>query len=55
LELRVVFEIRIEEYSEERVVLYNDKYFTVTRVSESGDFINLTCTKRHGVFEEVRA
>jgi len=55
LDTRAVFEIRTEEYNEERVIKHDEKYYTVVRVREGGDFVDLTCTKRHGVFEEARA
>ena len=55
LEARVVFGIRIEEYNKERAIRFEDEYYTVIRVTEAGDFLDLICTMRHGGFEEVRA
>lgn len=53
-EARKVFKIHKEEYRDERVLLHDESYYTIIRTYVTGDFIELTCTKRQGVFEEVR-
>lgn len=55
LETTAVFVVWKDDYEDERVIEYNDKYFTVARTYENGDKMELTCTKRHGVFEEATA
>ena len=54
LEAVAIFETRTEDFEDERVINHNEQYYTVIRTYEKGDFIELTCQKRQGIFEEVR-
>ena len=50
----VMFEVHIDDYEDERVVYFDNQYYTIIRTYEKADFIELTCQKRQGVFEELR-
>ena len=53
MEIVRVFEIWKEEYNEERVIKHNDKYYTVIRTYEIGDKIEISCSRRKGLFSEA--
>lgn len=53
LETQAIFSIWSHEYDEERVLVHDNKYFTIVRTYEKGDYVHLTCTKRRGVFDEA--
>ena len=54
LETVAVFAVWFEDYNDERVIEHEEDFYTVTRTFRKGDKIHLTCTKRHGVFEEIK-
>lgn len=53
MEVVAVFRVWSGDYNNERVIRYNDEYFTVIRTYEKGDFIEISTTKRQGVFQEA--
>lgn len=56
VDLRVIktFVIYSLDYNEERVIKsQDDKYYTVVRTYENGEFIELSCQRRLGLFEEA--
>ncbi|MEX3713650.1 phage head closure protein [Cytobacillus horneckiae] len=54
LEVTTIFKIHLLDYDEERVVKgLNEKYYTVIRTYELGDYIELSCQRRLGAFEEA--
>ena len=52
LEVTKIFKIWAIEYDDERVLKHEEKYYTIIRTFERGDFLELTCTRRKGLFEE---
>jgi len=54
MEIKITFVVYKDEYDEERVIHYGDKYYTVRRTYETGDFVELSCETRRGLFEELR-
>lgn len=53
LEVEVVFTVYLSEYNDERVIEHNNRYYSVIRTFEKGDFIELTCQRRIGGLDEV--
>ena len=53
LEVSVVFKIWSKEYGAQRVIKHNERYYTVVRTYEIGEFLEITCRTRQGLFEEA--
>lgn len=53
LQAEVIFRINLFDYQDEQIIKHNDKYYSVIRAFERGDFIELTCQKRLGGLDEV--
>lgn len=53
LQAEVIFKINSLDYDDERIILHNDKYYSVIRTYSMGDYIELTCQKRLGGLDEV--
>ena len=54
LDVTKLFVIYDDDYDDERVVKYQDAYFTVVRTYLKGELLELTCKKRNGLFQEVK-
>jgi SPP1 family predicted phage head-tail adaptor len=53
LRVESIFKISLFDYQDERYILHNDKYYSVVRTFETGDFVELSCERRTGSLNEV--
>lgn len=53
LQVESIFRISLLDYDDERILKHNEKFYSVIRTFEMGDFIELTCQRRIGGLEDV--
>lgn len=53
MQVEAVFKLNLLDYEDERLLIHNEKVYSIIRTYEMGDYIELTCQKRIGGLDEV--